>query len=113
PLAFHAANSPLRKLPEPTRFDNLLIYAQSRIVLDNVPHLTAYWVQVGEKGAQIAQSFGINDRDGTVVTEKIYKMAGAKTPDMLSVPQIQRLIREAGRVPVERDTLYNVVEMPL
>src|SRR5690606_19660118 len=106
-------NSPLRRLPEPTGFDNLLIYAQSRLVLDNVPHLKAYWVQVGEKMAQVAQSFGVNDLDGTVVTEKIYKMAGAKTPNLLSVPQLHRLIREAGRVPVERDTLYNVVEMPL
>lgn len=113
PLAFHAENSPLQRLPEPTGFENLLIYAQSRIVLDNIPHLKAYWVQVGEKMAQVAQSFGVNDLDGTVLTEKIYKMAGAKTPNMLSVAQLHRLIREAGRVPVERDTLYNVVEMPL
>lgn len=113
PLAFHSENSPLRNLPEPTGFENLLIYAQSRIVLDNVPHLKAYWVQVGEKTAQIAQSFGVNDLDGTVVSEKIYKMAGALTPNLLSVEKLHRLIREAGRQPVERDTLYNVVGMPL
>lgn len=113
PLAFHAENSPLRNLPEPTGFENLLIYAQSRIVLDNIPHLKAYWVQVGEKTAQVAQSFGVNDLDGTVVSEKIYKMAGAVTPNMLSVQDLHRLIKEAGRIPVERDTLYQVVEMPL
>lgn len=113
PLAFHSENSPLRKLPEPTGFENLLIYAQSRIVLDNVPHLKAYWVQVGEKTAQVAQSFGVNDLDGTVVSEKIYKMAGALTPNLLTVEKLHRLIREAGRQPVERDTLYNVVGMPL
>lgn len=113
PLAFHAENSPLRRLPEPTGFDNLLIYAQSRIVLDNIPHLKGYWVMVGEKVAQISQSFGVNDLDGTVVSEKIYKMAGAETPNTLSVNELCRLIREAGRTPVERDTVYNVLEMPL
>jgi len=106
PLAFHAENSPLKRLPEPTGFENLLIYAQSRIVFDNVPHLKAYWVQVGEKLAQVAQSFGVNDLDGTVVSEKIYKMAGAAVPSALGVSSIERLIREAGRTPVERDTLY-------
>jgi len=113
PLAFHNENSPLRKLPEPTGFDNLLIYAQSRIVLDNIPHLKGYWVMVGEKVAQVAQSFGVNDLDGTVVSEKIYKMAGAVTPNVLSVNDLCRLIRDAGRTPVERDTVYNVVGMPL
>jgi len=113
PLAFHADNSPLKRLPEPTGFDNLLIYAQSRIVLDNVPHLKGYWVMVGEKVAQISQSFGVNDLDGTVVSEKIYKMAGAVTPNTLSANQLSRLIRDAGRVPVERDTVYNVLGMPL
>jgi aminodeoxyfutalosine synthase len=113
PLAFHRENSPLQGLPEPTGFDNLLIYAQSRLVLDNVPHLKAYWVMVGEKTAQVALSFGADDLDGTVVSEKIYKMAGSHSPGTLSVDGLRRLIREAGRTPIERDTLYNVLEVPL
>ncbi len=113
PLAFHNDNSPLRKLNEPTGFDNLLIYAQSRLVLDNVPHLKGYWVMVGEKVAQISQSFGVNDLDGTVVSEKIYKMAGSTSPNALSTADLRRLITDAGRTPVERDTTYNVVGMPL
>lgn len=113
PLAFHNENSPLRKLNEPTGFDNLLIYAQSRLVLDNVPHLKAYWVMVGEKVAQISQSFGVNDLDGTVISEKIYKMSGSTSPSALSTAELRRLITDAGRIPVERDTTYNVVEMPL
>ena len=113
PLAFHNENSPLRKLNEPTGFDNLLIYAQSRIVLDNVPHLKGYWVMVGEKVAQISQSFGVNDLDGTVVSEKIYKMAGSKSPNTLTTADLRRMITDAGRTPVERDTVYNVLEMGL
>lgn len=113
PLAFHNENSPLRKLNEPTGMDNLLIYAQSRIVLDNIPNLKAYWVQVGEKVAQVSQSFGVNDLDGTVISEKIYKMAGSKSPNALTTADLQRLIKDAGRVPVERDTVYNVVGMSL
>lgn len=113
PLAFHNENSPLRRLNEPTGFDNLLIYAQSRIVLDNIPHLKGYWVMVGEKVAQISQSFGVNDLDGTVISEKIYKMAGSKSPNTLTTKDLVRLIRDSGRQPVERDTVYNVVGMPL
>lgn len=113
PLAFHNDNSPLRKLNEPTGFDNLLIYAQSRLVLDNVPHLKGYWVMVGEKVAQISQSFGVNDLDGTVISEKIYKMAGSTSPNALTTADLRRLITDAGRTPVERDTTYNVVGMPL
>src|SRR5262249_50963325 len=81
----------------------------SRLMLDNFPHLKAYWVMLGIKTAQIALSFGADDLDGTVVHEKIYHDAGSDSPQELSVAEIRRLIQEAGRVPVERDTLYREV----
>ena len=84
--------------------------AISRLMLDNFPHIKAYWVMLGIKTAQIALSFGADDIDGTVVHEKIYHEAGAETPQEVTVAEIRRLIAEAGRVPVERDTLYHRVE---
>ena len=78
-------------------------------MLDNFPHIKAYWVMLGIKTAQVALSFGADDLDGTVVHEKIYHDAGSDSPQELSVAEIRRLIDEAGRVPVERDTLYNEV----
>jgi aminodeoxyfutalosine synthase len=83
--------------------------AVSRLMLDNFPHVKAYWVMLGIKTAQLAQSFGADDLDGTVVHEKIYHDAGSDSPQELSVAEIRRLIEEAGRVPVERDTLYREV----
>ena len=84
--------------------------AISRLMLDNFPHIKAYWVMLGIQTAQVALAFGADDLDGTVVHEKIYHEAGAETPQELTVADIERLIREAGRVPVERDTLYHRVE---
>lgn len=107
PLAFHADNNSLQKLPPPTGVDNLRTYAVSRLMLHNIPHLKAYWIMIGIKTAQIALSFGVDDLDGTVQEEKIYHMAGAETPQALSRVDLVRLIREAGRVAVERDTVYN------
>jgi aminodeoxyfutalosine synthase len=78
-------------------------------MLDNFPHVKAYWVMLGVKTAQLALSFGADDLDGTVVHEKIYHDAGSDSPQEMSVAEIRRLIREAGRVPVERDTLYREV----
>ena len=75
-------------------------------MLDNFDNIKSYWIMVGPKIAQIAQHFGANDVDGTVVEETIYHMAGAQTPQGLTVKEIEKLIREAGRVPVQRDTLY-------
>lgn len=109
PLAFHNENNRLAKLPEPTGFDNLKTYAASRLILDNIPHIKAYWVMVGTKVAQISQQFGVDDIDGTVVDEKIYHMAGSDSPMVLTKAQLIRLIQDAGRRPVERDTLYNVI----
>src|SRR5204863_5952379 len=84
--------------------------AISRLMLDNFPHIKAYWVMLGIKTAQVALAFGADDIDGTVVHEKIYHEAGAETPQEVTVEEIRRLIAEAGRIPVERDTLYRRVE---
>ncbi len=109
PLAFHPKNSQLEHLPAPSGMTDLKVIAASRLLLDNIPHLKAYWVMLGIKTAQVAQSFGANDLDGTVVEETIYHMAGAETPQQLGVREIERLIQEAGRIPVQRDTLYREV----
>jgi aminodeoxyfutalosine synthase len=110
PLAYHRENNRLGKLPEPTGADDLRVMAVSRLMLDNVPHMKAYWIMLGVKTAQIAQRFGANDMDGTVVEEKIYHMAGAQTPDQLTVEELCRLIRAIGCEPVERTTTYELVE---
>jgi aminodeoxyfutalosine synthase len=109
PLAFHNENNALEKLPGPTGIDDLRLFATARLLLDNIPHLKAYWAMLGVKAAQIALWYGADDLDGTVEEEKIYKMAGSRAPDALTRSELVRLIRNAGRVPVERDTLYNVV----
>ncbi len=110
PLAFHNENNSLRKLPEPTAIDSLRTLAVSRLLLDNIPHIKAYWVSMGVATAQTALRFGADDLDGTIVHESIYHSAGSRTPMELSRGDLVRLIREAGRIPVERDTVYGVVE---
>ncbi len=110
PLAFHPDNSDMANLPKPSGLLDLKVMAISRLMLDNFPHIKAYWVMLGVKTAQIALSFGADDIDGTVVHEKIYHEAGAETPQEVTVAEIRRLIEEAGRVPIERDTLYHRVE---
>ena len=112
PLAFHPDNNQMRKLPAPTATDTLRTHAVSRLVLDNIPHVKAFWIATGVEVAQQALWFGADDLDGTVQEEKIYHMAGARTPEIMSTAAIRRLIRAAGREPVERDTLYNVVTGP-
>jgi len=109
PLAFHPDNNALMKLPAPTGVDDLRTYAVARLMLNNIPHIKAYWIMLGVKTAQTALWFGADDLDGTVQEEKIYHMAGAETPQAMSPAEIVRIIRDAGRTPVERDTLYNVV----
>jgi aminodeoxyfutalosine synthase len=109
PLAFHPDGNGMRNLPAPTAVDDLRTIAVSRLVLDNVPHIKAYWVSMTPDVAQLALRFGADDIDGTIVHETIYKAAGSQSPSGLSVDALVRLIREAGCVPVERDTLYNVV----
>lgn len=110
PLAFHPDNSRMDEIPKPSGLMDLKTMAISRLMLDNFPHIKAYWVMLGIKTAQVALSFGADDLDGTVVHEKIYHDAGAETPQELDVLSIERLIREAGRTPIERDTLYRRVE---
>jgi aminodeoxyfutalosine synthase len=110
PLAFHPDNNQMRKLPAPTATDSLRVHAVARLMCDNIPHVKAFWIATGVEVAQTSLWFGVDDLDGTVQEEKIYHMAGARTPEMMTTREIERLIREAGRQPVERDTLYNVVE---
>jgi aminodeoxyfutalosine synthase len=88
---------------------DLRMIAIARLMLDNFPHIKAYWQMLGVKIAQVAQSWGADDIDGTVVHEKIYHAAGSDSPQEMSVADLRRLIEEAGRVPVERDTLYSEV----
>jgi aminodeoxyfutalosine synthase len=109
PLAFHPDNTRLSHIPKPTGLMDLRVMAVSRLMLDNFPHIKAYWVMLGIKTAQVALSYGADDLDGTVVHEKIYHDAGSDSPQEITVAEIRRLIEEAGRVPVERDTLYNEV----
>jgi aminodeoxyfutalosine synthase len=109
PLAFHPANTALAHLPGPTGFDDLRAIAVSRLLLDNFDHIKAYWVMLTPRIAQIALRFGADDLDGTVVEEKIYHDAGAKTAEFTPRSELERLIRAAGRTPVERDTLYRRV----
>ncbi len=109
PLAFHPDNTKLSHIQKPTGLMDLRMVALSRLMLDNFDHIKAYWIMLGEKIAQTALSFGADDLDGTVVHELIYHDAGAKTPEGLTVSEIHRMIREAGRTPVERDTLYRQV----
>jgi aminodeoxyfutalosine synthase len=109
PLAFHPDNTPLAHLPRTTGLTDIKQIAVSRLVLDNFPHIKAYWQMMTAKIAQIALRFGADDIDGTVIEEKIYHDAGATTPQGMRRQELMRLITAAGRVPVERDTLYRAV----
>src|SRR3954465_4944610 len=112
PLAFHPDNNQMRKLPAPSAADTLRVHAVSRLMCDNIDHVKAFWIATGVEVAQVALWFGVDDLDGTVQEEKIYHMAGARTPEAMTTTSIRRLIRAAGRDPIERDTLYNVVTGP-
>lgn len=109
PLSFHPENNEWSHLPGPTALDELREIAVGRLMLDNIPHVKAYWILMDIPIAQLALSFGADDVDGTVVEEKIYHDAGATTPQEVQREELVDWIREAGRVPIERDTLYNVV----
>ena len=112
PLAFHPENTALSHVPKPTGFADLKNIAVARLLLDNFDHIKAYWIMLTPRIAQIALRFGADDIDGTVVEEKIYHDAGATTAQLTTRAELERLIREAGRVPVERDTLYRPLERP-
>jgi len=109
PLSFHPENNEWSHLPGPTALEELREIAVGRLMLDNVAHVKAYWIMLTIPVAQLALSWGADDVDGTVVEEKIYHDAGATTPEEVEREELVRWIRDAGRVPVERDTLYNVV----
>ena len=111
PLAFHPDNNQMRKLPAPTAADTLRVHAVARLMLDNVSHIKAFWIATGVDVAQTALWFGADDLDGTVHEERIYHMAGARTPEAMTTHEIGRLISAAGRQPIERDTLYNVLSV--
>ncbi len=109
PLAFHPENTGLSHIKKPSVLMDLRTIAISRLMLDNIPHIKAYWIMLGIGTAQTALSYGADDIDGTVRHELIYHDAGATTPEFLSVEQLEHLIREAGRDPIERDTVYRQV----
>ena len=110
PLAFQPWEAPAMKLPETTGFEDLKAIAVGRLLLDNFPHIKSYWIMIGPRLAQVGLSFGADDLDGTVTEEKIAHDAGAPTAQSMTVHELCRLIREAGRRPVERDTVFNVVK---
>jgi aminodeoxyfutalosine synthase len=109
PLSFHPENSEMAHVPGPTALDELREIALGRLMLDNIPHIKAYWILMDVPVAQLALSYGADDVDGTVVEEKIYHEAGATTPQRVAREDLVSWIRDAGRIPVERDTLYRVV----
>jgi aminodeoxyfutalosine synthase len=110
PLAFHPDNTALDHLPRTSGMTDIRQIAVGRLMLDNFGHIKAYWQMMTAKIAQIALRFGADDIDGTVIEEKIYHDAGAETPQGMRRADLVRLITEAGRIPVERDTLYRAVE---
>ena len=111
PLAFHPKNTKMSDISNTTGINDLKNIAVSRLLLDNFPHIKAYWVMIGPKVAQLALSFGADDMDGTVKEEVITHMAGAETEQAIGSNTLIRLIKEAGRIPIERDTLYNNIEV--
>lgn len=110
PLAFHPQNTEMSDHSRTTGIEDLKNIAVARLMLDNFPHIKAYWVMIGPKLAQVALSFGADDMDGTVKEEVITHMAGADTDQALGHKTLIRLIKEAGREPVERDTLYTILK---
>ncbi len=111
PLAFHPINTEIPNANYTTGFDEIKTIAVSRLLLDNFQHIKAYWIMLGEKIAQLALQFGADDIDGTVTEEDITQAAGARAGQYIPKKRLIKLIKEAGKIPVERDTLYNVIEI--
>jgi aminodeoxyfutalosine synthase len=111
PLPFHPQNTQLPHFKKPSAFENMKMLAVSRLVLDNFPHIKAFWIMLGLKVAQLSLLFGVDDLDGTVVEEKITHAAGAETDQSISRDELLEIISVTGRVPVERDTLYDVIKI--
>jgi len=111
PLFCHYENTEILEIQSQTGFETVKDYAISRLMLDNVPHIKAFWIQIGTKLAQITLSFGVDDLDGTVMEEKITHSAGAKTGSVMTKDDLLHLIKRAGKIPVERDTVYNTIKI--
>jgi aminodeoxyfutalosine synthase len=109
PLAYQPENNRIPAPHRPTGFDSLRTIAVSRIYLDNFPHVTAYWVGLGLKLAQVALSYGADDLHGTIIEEHIFRMAGGGQPQLQTRSELIKAIKEAGRVPVQRDTFYQAL----
>ena len=111
PLPYHPENNEIPVDQPPTGFDTLRTIAISRIFLDNIDHITAYWVGLGLKLAPVALSYGADDLHGTIVEEHIFHMAGATTPQVQTEAEMIKAIREAGRIPVQRNTFYEPIKV--
>jgi aminodeoxyfutalosine synthase len=111
PLAYHPEDNDIPVEKPPTGFDSLRTIAVSRIYLDNFPHVTAYWVGLGLKLAQVALSYGADDLHGTIIEEHIFHMAGATSPQLQTEAAMLKAIREAGRTPVQRNTFYEPIKI--
>jgi aminodeoxyfutalosine synthase len=111
PLPFHPENTKLNYIKRTTAAEDLKVAAVSRLLLDNFSHIKAFWIMLGLKVAQLSLEFGVDDLDGTVVEEKITHAAGAQTEEAIEKAELIKLIKEAGRIPVERDTLYNILRI--
>jgi len=109
PLAFQPRNTRIDASGWTSALDDLKTIAISRLYLDNFPHIKAYWIMLGEKISQVALLFGADDIDGTVVEEKIAHMAGGRSGEVMERDMLVDIIRRAGKIPVERDSLYNTV----
>jgi aminodeoxyfutalosine synthase len=114
PFAFEpdGARPALQNIPHATAHEELRNLAISRIYLDNIDHITGYWISLGLPLAQVSLSFGVDDLHGTIVEEKIFHMAGSTTPQHQTVVELMKAIREAGRVPVQRDSFYRHLPSP-
>ena len=110
PLKYQHENNRLKNLPEVSAFEDLKMIAVPRLMLDNFPNIKAYWVVIGKRMAQIALSYGANEIEGTILEEKIMSMAGTDSAHGMTEPELIKLIKDAGRQPIERDALYNVIK---
>ncbi len=106
PLPYQPEDNALTGIPRCSGFEDLRVIATSRLALDNIPHLTGYWVGLGPALAQVSLNYGADDLHGTIMDERIFHMAGAKSPAAMTEPQLRKLIAEAGRSPVQRDSHY-------
>jgi aminodeoxyfutalosine synthase len=111
PLAYQPVDNDIPVANPPTGFDSLRTIAVSRIYLDNFDHITAYWVGLGLKLAQVSLSYGADDLHGTIIEEHIFHMAGATSPQLQTEAEMIKAIREAGRTPVQRNTFYEPIKV--